>query len=97
MLHGNVAARPEQSALLDQHAPESFVERLPVGLVQRLRWRPLARGSEEDVVPQQVSRQQGLAARIESFEDDLRIVFFVEINHHDLKRVLQRLETLFQT
>jgi len=58
VLHEQVAARPVQAPLLHFLAPELVIKPRPVLLVDRFDIQPLATGAEEDVVPQEIGRQQ---------------------------------------
>src|SRR5688500_19382871 len=94
VLHEQVAPRATQPSLRHDRAPELVVESTPVLRVQRFGRSASTPCTEEDVVAEEVRRQQWLASRVQGFEDDLRIILLIEVDRDHLKRALHRAKGL---
>jgi hypothetical protein len=96
VLHEKIAAGPEQPTLLYLYPPERLVKAFPELVIERLLVQAGTGSTQENVVTQEICGEKRFAASVQGFEDHLRIVAWLQVDRHHLKRVFQRLKALVQ-
>ncbi len=72
-----------------------LIEPLPVPQVKRIDFLPAPRCLKENEIADQIGCKKGFSTGIERLEDDLRVIFTLKCQRHDLNEFLQRHEKHF--
>ncbi|MNX60954.1 hypothetical protein D3C86_918730 [compost metagenome] len=78
---------PETIFTIDHLVDAVVVKRTPEAIIEIVCVAARVVGCvQEDVVSNEIGRQEGLPARVQRFEDDLRVVAIFKFDHHQLQR-----------